>query len=147
MSIKKISLIIEENYPKLKRNKTTMFLNKTQDQFPYIEAAISILDENLKWWQDNWIKVESLIEETFKEEISKTFELPSEYRKIKSNFTIFNGVDNETPDITYNGPAFQYVFIDVKSEIIGNIARKLSMSSILKGHKIFSDKNKLIIMF
>jgi hypothetical protein len=148
-NVKKVTIIVEaKQTPKQRKIKSNLFLNKTEDQFPYIEAAISILQENLKWWENNWFSVESLIENTYKEILSKTFELPSESRKIMSNFTIYNGMDRDQPDIRYSGPAIEYIFVGLKPEIVGDIQRKISLSPIIKGHKTFTGENgKIIIMF
>jgi membrane peptidoglycan carboxypeptidase len=57
MKIKKIQFITEES----KDVAGITFENSTEDQFPYVESAINSLDNNFKWWKENWEGLEQIL--------------------------------------------------------------------------------------
>ena len=148
MNLKKVQIITEARKEKFQpREKTGIVVNSTEDQFPYIEAAIDILDTNLKWWKKNFQEIESFFDNELKVELKKGFELPSDKRNIRVDFTIYNGIEETTSDVKYNGPAITYTFNDVPSDVVNVIRKKLVDTNLLEGKKTFIERNKIIIMF
>jgi hypothetical protein len=153
MKVKKIQVITEGRMPKEKKAASKpakksykYFINNTQDQFPYIESAISIMDNNLKWWQKNWENVQSKIEELLPKAIDDAFEQAGN-NTIKTHFTIYTGKDPRSAEVLHNGPAIEYIIKNVSNSVIKNLIKALTDDGILKGHKMFSSDNKLIVMF
>ena len=87
MKIKKVELITEE----ARQVNGTTFLNSTEDQFPYVESAINTLDNNFKWWKENWPEIEELIAQYLDKAMSDKFE--NKKVDVSSRFTMFHGAD------------------------------------------------------
>jgi|GEM_PF-5060465 len=158
MSIKKVNIIVEGRMSKEKKEEFKKsssssskksfkyFENNTEDQFPYIEAAIAIMDSNLKWWQKNWEDIQSKIEEILPKAAEQNFE-HLKGNKIKTHFVIYTGKDPKSPDVKYTGPAIEYIFINSSNAVVRSVMKLLDASGLVKGHKMFVEDNTLTIMF
>jgi hypothetical protein len=135
MKIKKVELITE-----VTKIGGIEFVNTTEDQFPYIESAISKLDSNLNWWKENWELIEKQLINAYKKLYHKNSNI-----KIRTYFTIYNGVDEVSKDIKWNGPAIEYTFIGADFESIQEM--KKYIGNILEGHKVFYQGNTITILF
>jgi len=135
MKINKAYLITEEEHSV----NGIIFKDSTDDQFPYIESAINVLDENFNWWKENWSTLEQLIAKYLKEveiDINNIF--------VSSRFTIFHGVDKNVEDVVWTGPAIVYTIENISTENLEKV--KDSFGGMYKGHKIFVVENQLIIL-
>lgn len=146
MKVKKVNLITEEA-----RNINGVdFLNSTEDQFPYVEAALNSLDDNFNWWKENYPTIEQMIAQYAQESIKKSkgeFDLGSKSTKINisSRFTMFHGSDEKVNDVIWSGPAIVYSFNGISPAVVRNI--KNMFGGTYKGRKIFADENQLIFLF
>jgi len=131
MKIKKVQLVTEAS-----KVGNVQFINTTEDQFPYIEAAINSLDNNLNWWKSNWENIENTL-------MNAWTKSSSEPVRIKTHFTIYAGPDDTVKDIKWTGPAIEYTFIGVNSLT----DMKKHIGNILEGHKVIFEGNKVIILF
>ncbi len=79
--------------------------------------------------------------------MKKTFEKLTPDNKIRTRFTIYNGMDNVSKDVRFSGPAIEYIFRGATSSVVKGIQETLERTGYLKGHKTFVEGNKLIVMF
>jgi len=133
MKIKKVQLVTEAS-----KVGNVQFINTTEDQFPYIEAAISSLDNNLNWWKSNWENMENTLMNAY----TKVSSSPT---KIRTRFTIYNGSDDVAKDIKWTGPAIEYTFVNANSGDIQEM--KKHIGNILEGHKVIFKDNTVTILF
>jgi len=141
MKIKKIQLITEAGFSKAKNIE---FLNNTEDQFPYIEAAISSLDSNLNWWKENWSTIESDLLSAYGKSASTAMSISGNV-KVRTRFTIYNGTDDVVSSVKWTGPAIEYTFLNADNKAMQEM--KNNIGNILKGHKVIVEGNKVIILF
>jgi len=118
------------------------FINKTKDQFPYVESVINVLDNNFNWWKNNWKELEEDINHNLNKLISNNTDI-----KIFSRFTIFHGNDDEVQDVVWTGPAIVYTFKGTTTDIIEQLRDLLTESNLYKGHRVFVYEDQLIILF
>ena len=137
----------------------TGFVNKTEDQFPYIESTLNILDDNFNWWKKNWKELEELIAKILNKSLSDNME--DSNVSISSRFTVFHGEDDKIKDVVWTGPAIVYTFEGASSKVINTIRDILGgvykgerddieysrKSNLYKGHRMFVYENQLIILF
>ena len=135
----KVKLITEES----RDINNVTFKNTTEDQFPYVESALNILDNNFNWWKDSWPEVEQLIAQYIDKANSDKFE--STQIIVTSRFTVFHGVDEKAKDVIWTGPAIVYTLKGASPAIVSSV--KNQFGGIYKGRKIFKDGNQLIFLF
>jgi len=137
----------------------TQFINKTQDQFPYIESTLNILDDNFNWWKANWQELEELITKILKKTLSDNMD--NSNVSVSSRFTVFHGEDDKVKDVVWTGPAIIYTFNGAPTKIVASIRDILGgvykgqkndleyskKSNLYKGHRMFVYENQLIILF
>lgn len=139
MEVKKIKLITEEG----KEVAGVSFLNSTEDQFPYVEAALNTLDDNFNWWKENWVELEQLIAQYLNKGMKATMEMKKV--AVSSRFTVFHGSDEKVDDVIWTGPAIVYKFEGAPTGVVKSI--KNMFGGTYKGRKIFADGNQLIFLF
>ena len=139
MKIKKIKLITEG----AREANGATFINSTEDQFPYVESAINILDNNFKWWKENWAAIEQLISKYLSE--SRRDAVQQQPINIASRFTVFHGADEKVEDVVWTGPAIVYTLNGATSSELRGVKNKFG--GIYKGKKVFVDVNQLIFLF
>jgi len=131
----KVKLIIEEE----RKVGGIEFDNTTRDQFPYVESALNILDNNFDWWRKNWETLEEMIALYLKKEDLK------DNVRISSRFTVFHGIDEKTPDVIWSGPVISYSINGATPQQVKNI--KDDFGGIYHGRKMFAHENQLIFLF
>lgn len=139
MKIKKVKLITEES----RRVGDVLFLNSTEDQFPYVESALNSLDNNFNWWKENWPELEELMSKYLSDSLKDQFEVKKV--DVSSRFTVFHGADSKVKDVIWTGPAIVYTFEGAGSSTVNAI--KNSFGGIYKGHKMFTDGEQLVVLF
>jgi len=137
MKIKKVRMITEA----ARNVEGAEFLNSTEDQFPYIDAAINSMDNNYKWWKEHWADLEQMVAQYLDKAMKDSFEIKKV--KVSSRFTMFHGNDQKAKDVVWTGPAIVYTFMGASTGIVSAI--KTQFGGIYEGHKIFTDKDQLII--
>ena len=140
MKIKRIVALNEEG----RTVGNVSYANETQDQFPYVEAALNSLDNNFNWWKDNWEALEHLIVQYLEKSLSKNMEA-SRGITISSRFTMFHGHDDKVKDVIWTGPAIVYTITGVPAKVIREV--KKMFGGIYKGRKIFTEEDQLIFLF
>jgi len=138
MKVKKVKMITEARG-------TVGFSNSTQDQFPYVESALNILDNNFNWWKENYHTLEELIMTNLEKSTSDNMDISPNNINISSRFTVFHGHDDKATDVVWTGPAIVYTFDGASNQVVRGI--KDAFGGIYKGHKIFANENELIILF
>jgi hypothetical protein len=139
MKVKKIQLITEES----REVNGVTFVNSTQDQFPYVESAINTLDNNFKWWKENWPSLEELVAQYLQKALSDQFE--NKKINVSSRFTIFHGSDEKVEDVIWTGPCIVYTLEGAGSSV--TTAVKKQFGGMYKGRKIFAEGDQLIFLF
>jgi len=139
MKVKKVKLITEES----RQVGNVMFLNSTEDQFPYVESALNSLDNNFNWWKENWPELEELISKYLTGALKDQFEIKK--IDVSSRFTVFHGSDEKVKDVIWTGPAIVYSFKGAGASAVNAI--KNSFGGIYKGHKMFTDGEQLVVLF
>ena len=114
------------------------FKNSIQDTFPYVEAAIVILDNNLNWWKQNFGKLEELI-------ANEAAGIADNPVNIRTRFTVYSGPDEAVDTVIWSGPAIEFTFIEKSSDFVRQL--KNSIGNTWEGHRLITDDNKLITLF
>lgn len=139
MTVKKIKMLTEEE-----RNVSgVIFSNSTEDQFPYVEAALNSIDNNFNWWKENWLALEQLIAQQLN--IAANDNEQKGQVSISSRFTVFHGHDEKDPKIIWNGPAIVYSIKGTTPTVV--MAVKQAFGGIYNAHKMIANNNDLIILF
>lgn len=139
MKVNKIQLITEEA-----RNVNGItYSNSTEDQFPYVEAALNTIDTNYNWWKENWAALEQLIAQQLVKAASDNGE--NGQVSISSRFTVFHGHDEKDKNIVWTGPALVYSISGTTSTVVLSV--KNAFGGIYKGKKMFANQNDLIVLF
>ena len=94
------------------------FKNSVQDTFPYVEAAIIILDNNLVWWKKNFEKLEEDIANAASKFSDRDLD-------VRVRFTMYNGPDENVEAVTWNGPAIEFNFIEGSTNLPVDIKNEL----------------------
>lgn len=134
MRVSKIHLITENS-----GEPNVNFSNSTDDQFPYIESTLNNIDNNFKWWKENWEILEQLIKQHL-DKVSSKSDID-----ISSRFTMFHGQDEKISDVIWTGPAIVYTLDGATPEVVEKV--KNAFGGLFKGRKIFAVDNQLIFLF
>jgi len=138
MKVRKVKLITEEAHDV----NGVKFTNSTEDQFPYVEAALNSIDNNFNWWKDNWATLEQIISQQLTKALGED---SNNDVSISSRFTVFHGHDEKDTNIIWHGPAIVYSFSGTTPDVILSI--KNAFGGIFRGKKIFADNDDLIVLF
>lgn len=117
---------------------TVTFLNSIKDTFPYIESAIVVLDNNLRWWKNNY----EVLEQKLANEIRGIANEPLE---IRTRFTIYNGPDEVVKSVIWSGPAIEFTLLDVSPITVKKVQE--SIGNNWEGHRVITDDDKLYVLF
>lgn len=120
-----------------KRIGATTFNNTIKDTFPYIESAIVVLDNNLRWWKNNYQELENLI-------ANEANGIASEPVQVVTRFTVYTGPDETVESVTWSGPAIEFTFIEKSSKFVRDL--KNSIGNTWEGHRLITDENKLYVL-
>jgi hypothetical protein len=117
---------------------TVTYLNSIKDTFPYIESAIVVLDNNLRWWKNNY----EVLEQQLANEIRGIADEPI---KIRTRFTVYSGPDEAVQTVVWSGPAIEFTLLEASPMLVKKVQQKLGNN--WNGHRVITDENKLIILF
>lgn len=117
---------------------TVTYLNSVKDTFPYIESAIIILDNNLRWWKNNY----EVLEQELANEIRGVADEPIE---VRTRFTVYSGPDETVESVVWSGPAIEFTLLDVSPITVKKVQQALGNN--WHGHRVITDENKIIILF
>jgi len=117
---------------------TVTFLNSIKDTFPYVESAIVVLDNNLRWWKNNY----QVLEQKLANEAAGVAKEPV---NIRTRFTVYSGPDEAVESVRWSGPAIEFTFLEKSPNFVKEVQQKLGNN--WEGHRTITDDNKLIVLF